>query len=305
MKQSRRNFVKTGAAALACGSALLQSERLHAQTLRVPLGLQLYSVRDILPKEYDGTLKDIGSLGYKDAESAGYFNHSVAEVKQAITNAGLNLVSSHHGAGDLQAKLDEIIAFEKELGVGHIICASPTLRDPSRLQNMSFAERMHAFTLDDWKWNADQLNAFGEKVQAAGLKFGYHNHFTEFHKVDGEVPYDVLMQRTDPAKVTMEMDCGWVIIGGGNPIELLHKYPKRITMLHVKDFKKPDTSAAPGTRPVIAELGQGFIDYKPIFEAAAKAGHIKHVFVEQEGFDVPPMQSLKIDADYMRKLGVG
>jgi sugar phosphate isomerase/epimerase len=215
------------------------------------------------------------------------------------------LVSAHHGTGDLQTKIDEIIDFSKELGISHIICSSPSLKDPSRLKSMGFAERMNAFTLDDWKWNADQLNVFGEKVQAAGLKFGYHNHFTEFHKVDGEVPYDVLMQRTDPAKVTMEMDCGWVIIGGGNPIELLHKYPKRITMLHVKDFKKPDASAAPGTRPVIAELGQGFIDYKPIFEAAAKAGHIKHVFVEQEGFDVPPMQSLKIDADYMRKLGVG
>lgn len=305
VKPSRRDFVKAGAGALIYGSALLQSGRLHAATLRVPLGLQLYSVRDLLPKNYDGTLKDIGGLGYRDVESAGYFNHSAADVKQAMKNAGLNLVSAHHGTGDLQTKIDEIIDFSKELGISHIICSSPSLKDPSRLKSMGFAERMNAFTLDDWKWNADQLNGFGEKVQAAGLKFGYHNHFTEFHKVEGAVPYEVLMERTDPAKVTMEMDCGWVIVGGGNPIDLLHKYPARITMLHVKDFKKPDASAAPGTRPVIAELGQGFIDYKPIFEAAAKAGHIKHVFVEQEGFDVPPMQSLKIDADYMRKLGVG
>jgi sugar phosphate isomerase/epimerase len=103
----------------------------------------------------------------------------------------------------------------------------------------------------------------------------------------------------------MEMDCGWVVVGGGNPVEYLRKYPTRISMLHVKDFKGIVASSSMTNPPTITELGEGSIDYRPILEAAANAGNVKHCFVEQEAFDVPPMQSLKIDADYLRKLGVG
>ena len=297
MKHSRREFIKAGSAALIGGSALLQSSELYAQTLRLPLAIQLYSVREQLPKDYTGTLKQLAGLGYREVEAAGYFGHSVAEVKQAMKDAGLKLVSSHHPSGDLHKQFDEILAFNKELGVQYIICSSPTPKDPSR-------SRGHELTLDDWRWNADEFNKFGEKVTAAGLKFGYHNHIAEFHKVDGVVPFDELVSRTDPSKVTMEMDCGWVIVGGGDPIACLQKYPTRISMLHVKDFKKSAAPFSNTNRPVIAELGQGSIDYRPILQAAAKTGRIKHCFVEQEGFDMPPMESLKVDADYMRKLGL-
>lgn len=304
MKHSRRDFIKASSASLVCGSALLHAGELYAKTLKVPLGLQLYSVRELLPKDYDGTLKQIGALGYREVESAGYFNHSAAEVKQAMENAKLNLVSAHYSSDDLHRQFDQIMEFNKGLGVGHIICSSPGIKDPSRLKSLSPQERNHAFTLEDWRWNAEQFNMFGEKVQAAGLKFGYHNHIMEFHEIDGVVPYFELMRLTDPSKVTMEMDCGWVIVGGGDPVECLRKYPNRISMLHVKDFKRADSSASTSDRPAIAELGQGSIDYAPIFGEAAKAGNIKHIFVEQEAFDVPPMQSLEIDANYMRKLGV-
>ncbi len=300
-KSSRRDFLKAGSASIVYGSALLHAGGLLAKTLKLPLGLQLYSVRDLLPKDYAGTLKQIGALGYREVESAGYFNHSAADVKQAMDAAGLKLVSAHYSSDDLHRQLDEVISFQKELGVSHLICSFPGFKDPSRLKNIRPGDRIHAFTLEDWRWNAEQFNAIGEKVNAAGMKFGYHNHTMEFHETDGVVPYDELMRLTDPAKVTMEMDCGWVIVGGGNPVEYLRKYPTRITMLHVKDFKKFTPG---GDRPTIAELGQGMIDYAPIFRAAAKAGHVKHIFVEQEAFDVPPMESLKIDADYMRKLGV-
>ena len=297
MTQSRRSFLKTSSASLLCGSALLRGRELFAKTLSLPLALQLYSVREQLPTDYAGTLKKIGALGYREVEAAGYFDHSTAEVKQAMHDAGLNLVSAHYSSADLHRQFDQIVAFNKELGVRYIICSSPRLKDPSRGRA--------PFTLDDWRWNADEFNAIGEKVNAAGLRFGYHNHITEFNKIDGIVPYDELLHRTEPSKVTMEMDCGWVIVGGGNPVEYLRKYPTRITMLHVKDFKRSATPLSNTNRPVIAELGQGFIDYAPILQQAAKSGHIKHCFVEQEAFDVPPMESLKIDADYMRKLGLG
>ncbi|MEO8737509.1 MAG: sugar phosphate isomerase/epimerase [Edaphobacter sp.] len=301
LKQSRRSFIKTSSASLLCGSALLHGRNLYAETLKVPLGLQLYSVREQLPTNYAGTLKQIGALGYREVESAGYFNHSAAEVKQAMDDAKLKLVSAHYSSNDLHKQLDQVIGFSKEVGVGNIICSFPGFKDPSGPKNKN---RDLAFTLDDWRWNAEQFNAIGEKVNAAGLKFGYHNHTMEFHEVNGVIPYNELLRLTDPSKVTMELDCGWVIVGGGNPIEYLRKYPTRISMLHVKDFKRSTAPASATDRPVITELGQGSIDYRPILEQAAKSGHVKHCFVEQEAFDVPPMQSLKIDADYMRKLGI-
>jgi sugar phosphate isomerase/epimerase len=300
LNHTRRDFLKTGSASLLCGASTLQAGKLFAQsqTLHVPLAIQLYSVRELLPKDYAGTLKQLGDLGYREVESAGYFNHSAAEVKQAMDAAGLRLVSAHYPSNDLHKQFDQIVAFNKELGVQYIICSSPRPKDPAH-------DRATPYSLDDWRYNADEFNALGEKVQAAGLKFGYHNHVAEFHKTDGVVPYDELMHRTDPAKVTMELDCGWVIVGGGNPIEYLRNYPTRISMLHVKDFKPSSTPPSDAHRPAIAELGQGTIDYAPILQAAAKTGNIKHCFVEQEAFNVPPMESLKIDADYMHKLGIG
>jgi sugar phosphate isomerase/epimerase len=311
LKHSRRDFLKTGSAAIACGSTFFNSTKLYAKTLKLPLGLELYSLRQQLPNDFNGTLKQVGALGYQEVEADGYFNHSVAEVKQAMQDAGLNLVSSHYVLDDLTKQFDQILEFNKELGVGYVICPTQGFRNPAPGQRI--------LTLDDWRWNADQFNMLGEKFKAAGIQFGYHNHTEAFRVTEGVVPYDELMRLTDPSKVTMEMDCGWVVVGGGDPVEYLKKYPKRISMLHVKDFKMatPNSASSPASAPAspsagpaaaprrrsrIAELGQGSIDYRPIFEQAAKAGHITHCFVEQEGFDMPPMDSLKIDADYVRKL---
>jgi sugar phosphate isomerase/epimerase len=297
LNYSRRDFVKAGSASLICSSSLLHAANGSAKTLHLPLALQLYSVRDLLPKDYAGTLKEIAALGYKEVESAGYFNHTAAEVKKAMADAGLKLVGAHHPSDDLHRNLDQILSFSHELGISYIICSSPGHKIPNPTDKANF-------TLDDWRWNADQFNVFGEKVNAAGMKFGYHNHVLEFKETEGVVPYVELLHLTDPSKVTMELDCGWVIVGGGNPIEYLRNYPTRITMLHVKDFKRSATPPSNTNRPSVEELGQGTIDYAPILEEAAKAGHVKHCFAEQEAFNVPWIQSLKIDADYLRKLGM-
>jgi sugar phosphate isomerase/epimerase len=301
LKQSRRGFLKIGSAALA-GSGLLRAGYLYAQTLKLPLGLQLYSVRTLLPSDYDGTLKRVESLGYREVEAAGYYSHSADEVREAMRDANLKLVSAHYSSDDLHKQLDQIISFNKELDVRYLICSFPGFKDPARVQGLRARERVNAFTLDDWRWNAEQFNLIGAKVRSAGMKFGYHNHTMEFHEMDGVVPYVELMRLTDPAVVTMEMDCGWVIVGGGNPVELLQRYPTRITMLHLKDFKQTSGFTSIGNPPVATELGQGVIDYRPILRQAAIAGHIRHCFVEQEQFDMPPFQSLKIDAEYVNKL---
>jgi len=300
VKQSRRDFVKTGTASLVGAAAVLHSSELFAKGLRLPLGLQLYSVRDLLPKDYAGTLKDLGGLGYREVESAGYYNHSAAEVGKAMSDANLKLVSAHYSYNDLSAKLDDVLDFNHGLGVSYLICSFPG-KDPAGKKSAGSGRL--AFTLDDWKWNAGQFNTLGDKVAAAGMKFGYHNHWMEFVETDGVVPYDELMHLTDPAKVTFEMDCGWVVVGGGKPVSYLKTYGKRISMLHVKDFKLDDAAALAKHEPKPVELGQGGIDYRPIFAEAVKTANIQHVFVEQEAFTVPWMQSLTIDADYMKKIG--
>jgi sugar phosphate isomerase/epimerase len=202
----------------------------------------------------------------------------------------------------LLPKVDETIQFGKDLGLKYIVCASPWLKDPSRVKDPGSRAARDAMTLDDWRWNAEQFNRIGERVNAAGIRFAYHNHTAEFRSENGVVFYDELMKATDPAKVTFEMDCGWVVVGGKNPVDYLTRYPTRISMLHVKEFKMSGWTPGPDPPPS-TEMGRGSIDYRPIFEAAKK-GRIEHAFVEQEEFDMPPMDALKIDADYMRALTV-
>jgi len=296
---SRRRFVQTASASAACAALWNNALPLMAYPLGLPLGLQLYSVRDILPKDYEGTLKQLSGLGYREVEAAGFFGHSAGEVKQAMEHAGLRCVSAHYALKDLLPKVDEIIQFGKDLGLSYVVCSSPMLKDPSRVKDPGSRAARESMTLDDWHWNAEQFNHIGEKVNTAGMRFAYHNHTPEFRSENGVMFYDELLKATDASKVSMELDCGWAVVAGQNPADLLSRYPTRFSMLHVKDFKMTPTST-PTDHPPSTEMGHGTIDYRPIFEAAKKAD-IKHAFVEQEEFDMPEMEALKIDADYMRR----
>jgi len=296
---SRRRFVQTASASAACAALWNSALPLMANPLGLPLGLQLYSVRDILPKDYEGTLKRLSELGYREVEAAGFFGHSAGEVKQAMEHAGLRCVSAHYALKDLLPKVDEIIQFGKDLGLSYVVCSSPMLKDPSRVKDPGSRAARESMTLDDWHWNAEQFNHIGEKVNTAGMRFAYHNHTPEFRSENGVMFYDELLKATDASKVSMELDCGWAVVAGQNPADLLSRYPTRFSMLHVKDFKMTPTST-PTDHPPSTEMGHGTIDYRPIFEAAKKAD-IKHAFVEQEEFDMPEMEALKIDADYMRR----
>src|ERR1700729_1155334 len=223
---SRRGFVKlatTSAALAACGD----SSWLLANPLGLPLGLQLYSVRDILPKDYDGTLRQIAALGYREVEAAGFFGRSPSEVKQAMDHAGLRCVSAHYSLKDLLLKMDETIQFGKDLGLNYIVCSSPMLKDPSRVKDPGSRAARESMTLDDWRWNAEQFNHIGEKVNAAGMRFAYHNHTPEFRSENGVLFYDEILRSTDPAKVSMELDCGWAVVAGQKPADLFFPYATR------------------------------------------------------------------------------
>lgn len=288
---SRRKFLAT--ATVAAGAFSLGSRAAFANPLGLPLGIQLYSVRQQMAVDLDEALAGIHDAGFTEVEAAALPKKSAKEVRAALDRAGLRCVSAHHPFGDLNPHFDEIVAYDKELGVKFIICASPGKKTPGVKGDL---------TLDDWAYNAAQFNTMGEKAAAVGIRLGYHNHIHEFAAVEGKIPYMELLRLTDPKKVTFELDCGWAVVAGMKPEEILKSHPHRISMLHVKDFKLPADHKPGGDDAKVTELGLGVIDYPPIFAQAAKTQHIEHAFVEQEAFDMPWKESLKVDAAYMRKL---
>ncbi|MHB9054543.1 MAG: sugar phosphate isomerase/epimerase family protein [Paludibacteraceae bacterium] len=246
--------------------------------------IQLYSVRDDIKKDFKGTITAIAKDGYKGIEAAGYadgkfYGLTPVDFKKAVNGAGMELLSSHVGkalADDLQKTdwnevwkwWDQAIAAHKAAGMKYIVTASmPTPK-----------------TLADLKVYCDYYNKIGEKCNAAGLKFGYHNHAFEFEKIEGEVMYDYLLKNTDPAKVFFEMDVYWAVIGNASPVEYFNKYPGRFSLLHLKDHK---------------ELGQsGMVGFDAILNNAAKAG-TKYMVVEVENYNYEPLKSVKMSYDYL------
>jgi sugar phosphate isomerase/epimerase len=270
-------------AAVACVGA----ERLSAATLKLPIGLQLYSVRELLPKDFAGTLAKVRADGYTEVEAAGYFDKPAAEFRKAMDVAGLRCISTHHPMHLLKPQLDQLIEYGHALGLEYIVCPSAMHRDPTAKGPL---------TLDDWRWTAGELNRIGEKVNAAGMRFGYHNHTPEFGSEGGVVFYDELLRLTEPKLVFFEMDCGWVVAAGRNPVDYLSKTPQRFPLLHVKDMAREANGQFHST-----VMGRGVVDYKPILRAATG---LKHYFVEQEEFDIDVIEALRQDAEYMRKLDV-
>jgi sugar phosphate isomerase/epimerase len=285
MGTTRRSFLKATGAVAACAAA----SRLEAKRLRLPIGLQLYSVRNLLPKDFDGALAQVRSAGYTVVEAAGYFDRSAADFRHAMDAAGLRCISTHHALNVLETQLDQWLDYGHTIGLEYIVCSSSggMHRDPAA---------KGPTTLDDWHWIAGEFNRIGEKIKSAGITFGVHNHTPEFAVIDGVLVYDELLRLTDPKFVVFEMDCGWVYASGHNPVDYLSKTPERFPLMHVKDMTPGANGQMHST-----EMGRGKIDYAPILRAATG---LKQYFVEQEEFDIDPMQALRIDAEYLRNLRV-
>jgi len=281
---TRRAFARLSAFAFAAAATRLQAKPLH-----LPIGLQLYSVRNLLPNDFDGTLAQVRAAGYTVVEAAGYFNRTAQQFRHSMDQAGLRCVSTHHPLNLLETQLDQLLDYAHTLGLEYMICSSSggMHRDPNA---------KGAPTLDDWRWIAGEFNRIGEKVKSAGLTFGVHNHTPEFATIDGTLVYDELLRLTDPKFVVFEMDAGWVVASGHDPVTYLRNDPQRFRLMHVKDMVKGANGQMHAT-----ELGRGTIDYAPILRAAT---HLRYYFIEQEEFDIDPMQALRIDAEHMRKLSV-
>jgi sugar phosphate isomerase/epimerase len=219
----RRQFLTGAAAMLAAGSNLSPA---LAQR-RIPLGLQLYTLRDDLAKDFDGTLKAVRAMGIRLVQSNLSMNGRDSKTLRKIyDDMGFTWDSIHAGGDALRVNAQATIDEAKAAGLKNVTCSFP-------LYPVDRAAIMAGPSLDDWKRDAETYNKVGELCRKAGLSFGYHNHNVEFKKTGDVLPYDLLLKETDPALVSMEMDIGWVVAGGADPVAYLTKYPTRYSSLHI------------------------------------------------------------------------
>jgi sugar phosphate isomerase/epimerase len=291
---NRRTFIGTSIAAAVAASRPAWTAETH-QIDRV--GLQLYTVRDLLKQDFEGTIAKVAQIGYKEVEFAGYFGKSPQEVRKVLDSNKVSSPSEHVSYDIVQNKWPETLAAAHVIGQTFIVCPW-----------VEVSQRKEA---DGWKRAAETFNRAGEASQKAGIQFAYHNHAFEFEPSEtlgGKLPYDFLLAETDPKLVKMELDLCWITVGGQDPVKYFDRYPGRFPLVHVKDWttKGPggsDYGGATGEsrKPGhMTDVGQGEIDWKRIFAQSGKAG-IQHYFVEN---DEPksPFEDIKISYDYLAKL---
>lgn len=263
---------------LACAS-VSQSAAPGRRLRRV--GIQLYTLRDDARRDLEGTLAAIAAAGYKDVEllsSMNNFGMPPARLRQVLDRNGLRAPSTHVGVGELN-DLDRQLADAATLGHQYIVLAS-----------LPGNER----TLDDYKRWADRLNELGRRSLAHGVWIGFHNEAYDFPPIGGVVPYDILVERTDPALVRLQLDTGNMAMGGRDPLEYMKRFGTRYWLFHIKDA--PSLGA-----PTDTELGKGIIDFRRLL---AGIDHIddKLLYVEQETYPGAPLDSARRDYAYITGL---
>lgn len=270
----RREFIGT-LGALAAG-AVLPACRAPRRLDRI--GLQLYTVRDRMKADVEGTLAAVAAVGYKEVEFAGYFDKSSAEIRAMLDSHGLTAPAAHVGSIAPDAWRASLDAAKT---IGHNYIVIPWIAAEQR-QN-----------LDGYKRVAEDFNRVAALARDAGIQFAYHNHDFEFVPTEDRIPLDVLLENTDPKLVQLEMDLYWITKGGQDPLTYFERWPGRIPLVHVKD-----SLGAPEHRMV--EVGAGRIDFKRIFARSAQAG-IRHYFVEHDE-PADPLASIKASYDHLSRL---
>lgn len=280
---NRRNFLKSSAAALPV--LAINSTNLWAAE-HIPLGVQLYTVREMAEKDLPGTLKQIRAIGYNEVEIFGGGNGRPADKLRAIIDdAGLRAPSGHFDYDSLPAKL----GYAKQLGLKWVVC-------PMIPQSM--------WTLEGFRAAAKQFNNLGRRAQDMGMRFAFHNHDYEFRDYGGgKTGYDVLVEETDPARVFFELDCYWAAQAGHDPLKMLRRMGRRVRMLHLKDRKPgfPSSFDMGPSSAHFAPVGEGSIAWKPILDEARRLA-VEHYFVEQDDTYGHPIQSIRASYRFLRPL---
>lgn len=265
------------------------------------LGVQLWSVKDLLKQDVDGTLRALATLGFRRVEAAGWLDRGPEKFRRTVERAGLTCDSAHFGMDAIAADMRGVVGQARDAGCRLLVCAAPQAPTPLDKNLDWHLAVMRAMTLDAWKHNADLLNQAAEVAAAAGLTLGYHNHVAEFASYGGQRGYDVLLANTDAAKVRLELDVAWAVSAGQQPVTMIDTLRGRIVRLHLKDVV---TRPKPGeftTDFNTAAPGDGVIDWAPVLRAANAAG-IAGAYLEVEApYRRSPLEDLAAGRRFLRK----
>jgi len=296
--KSRRQFLIWSGLGVATLASYGLPRHARANPLGKRPGIQLYTINEAMRADPAGSLKRLRQIGFVEVESAGFGSLSAKQFRGLLDDAGLSCPSAH-----LQFDVDNLgRAFDDAHALGATYAVSSIMRSLVLGPAAPNDALRTGMSLDEAKRTAELANRIGASARRAGLQFTYHNHNFEF--VDsggGAIGYDLLLRETDPQLVKFQIDCGWMMFAGHDPVAYFKKYPHRFPMIHVKDFLPPANNAPMRG----AELGRGAVDYRPIFAAGAKAG-LQHYFVEQEGpfVRMSPLEAAQVDYDYLRAIGM-
>ncbi|KAF2327375.1 sugar phosphate isomerase/epimerase family protein [Flavobacterium daemonense] len=285
---TRRNFIINTSLAAA---AVLALPSLAFTMNKKEIGLQLYTLRDELPKDVKSTLENVAKAGFTTVETYGFsikdqfWGLSPKELRKILDDNNLKALSGHYNLGSYlyDGNIAELIA---------AIEAAKILKN--EFLTVPWVDEPYRKSIQDYKKIALRLNEAAKMCKKAGLKLAYHNHDFEFQKHDGVTGYEILLTETDKDLVYFELDLYWVARSGNDSLKLFKENPGRFKMWHVKDMDK--TNQALNT-----EIGSGLIDFKPFFAAAKQSG-ILHFFVEQENnFAGNAFESIKTSCDFIAK----
>jgi sugar phosphate isomerase/epimerase len=316
---TRKEFLKVGAAALGAGLALDVIGASAVKKIKA-VGVQLFTVPQLVSRDFAGTIRMLSEIGYREVEFFGpypfsaettlagwqsfskilgmekhaFYGRDVAEARKILDDHKMKAVSAHMSIDDFRAKLDPAMESFSKLGVTYV--AVPILQIQGPL------------TLDYFKKLADEFNTFGEKMKHYNITFAYHNHGYEHNLVDGRIPMDYLLRNTDKDLVQFEVDIFWMKAAGAEPLEYLKKYPGRFKMMHVKNASEQIRFSGDGTTPdqyfqlfsKMADPGEGVFDVKGIINEAVRSG-VKHFFVERD-LAKDAMATLKNSYQFLSKL---
>ncbi|MBA4492785.1 sugar phosphate isomerase/epimerase family protein [Paenactinomyces guangxiensis] len=251
--------------------------------MSIPIGVQLYTLRNEAEKDFVGVLEKVKEIGYEGIEFAGFGGLSVREVKKAVDQQGLVPVSSHVPLDLLEYDLDQVIADHAELGVKFLVC--PWVEEERRKGT------------GDYQKLAETFNHIGRKCLEAGFQFCYHHHEFEFVRFSGEqVPaLDLLLQQTNERNVHLELDVYWAAYAGESPVQYLKRYQGRCPLVHLKDMEALEKRS-------FAEVGEGILPIGEIIAASHQTG-VEWLIVEQDECQRPPLESVRISMENLRKKG--